>query len=93
MYLKHKQTGDCVRIDNLNDWEVVPETVKPPDHWEDVTRECRVCDNGDVRHGDLIFLAEFRGRHAYRLRKVRMWEELQRSTEEWAFRVERKVSD
>ena len=68
MYLKHKTTGDCVRIDNLNDWEVVPETVKPPtDRWQDVTVGCGMHD-GELYHGAYKVI----GNHNYRLRKIRL---------------------
>ena len=76
-------------------WEIIKDA--PLDRWRDVTGECVIADNGDVRHGDLIFLAEFRGRYSYRLRKV----QVRKATDEviagmphqsmqWAFLVERK---
>ena len=59
-----KDTAQAFRKDEV---EPVQE-----DHWQDVTGECIVASNGDVRHGDLVFLAEFRGRYNYRLRKVQL---------------------
>ena len=68
----------------------------PTDRWQDVTGECEVVEGVSgqqyVNHGDHHF-GVVNYTPYYRLRKVQMWEELQRSTEEWAFRVERKVSD
>lgn len=108
MYLKHKKTGDCVRIDNLNDWEVVPETAKPLDHWQDVTGKCRVdseCivhdhDEGPVQIYIPVIRHGYNDEYRYRLRKVRCNHECYKGEQNvtrwgdgWAFLVERKVSD
>ena len=72
--------------------EVVPDEPR----WQDVTGECEIASNGDVRHGDLIFLAEFHGRHTYRLRKVQLKREQGEHLSDltvWAFIVERKLTD
>ena len=65
----------------------------PTDRWQDVTGECSVKLDGPVMQRGLYHDGRQLDSDIYRLRKVQMWEELQRSTKEWAFLVERKVNE
>ena len=97
MYFKHKATGDCIRIDNLNDWEFVPEAANAPEpRWQDVTGECE-----ETAHG-IRFAQEWAVYNpaGYRFRRVSL-EELSdayyktiksRQAAQWfAFIVEREM--